>query len=245
LSGRVEERAQAVLLQLVGDVGYWTIPTGVVDPTEVGQRTFDARLTFSSRVPIGMQKVLAAGVDANGHVGATNDFTYAVADPTPQGFFVVALDWDADADLDLRVTMPNPAPTATEPSIELSPKRPSAYRRTPGTDPDPAAIAAAPHIDVDSNASCVIDGRRNENFITTAAPPHGHYQIRVDTFALCGQAAARWRVRVIVGGQVMRELRGIATPSDGYAAQGSDLPFGKDLRPGTAGAGVLVDEFDL
>lgn len=245
LSGRVEDRARAVLIQLAGDAGFWTVPTGVVDATEVGQRTFDARVTFSSRVPIGMQTINVVAVDAAGQIGAANDFVFAVQDPTPQALFVIALDWDADADLDLRVTMPSPTPTEAEPTIELSPRRPSAYRRTPGVELDPASLAAAPHIDVDSNASCVIDGRRRENLIATQAPPRGHYAVRVDTAGLCGVSAARWRVRVVVAGEVVRELRGIASPSDGYPAQGADLEFGKDLRPGTAGAGVLVDEFDL
>ncbi len=58
-------------------------------------------------------------------------------------------------------------------------------RRRPGT------------LDFDSNAACVIDGRRQENVIfTQTPPPPGEYIVRVDAFSLCGQAAAQWRLEV-------------------------------------------------
>jgi hypothetical protein len=73
----------------------------------------------------------------------------------------------------------------------------------------------------------------------------GHYTARVDTFALCGQAASRWRVTVYRDGEARAEAIGIATASDGYPAQGTAMSFGQDLRPGTAGAGQTALEFDL
>ena len=46
-----------------------------------------------------------------------------------------------------------------------------------------------PYLDFDSNANCVIDGRRQENVIfPTGSPPPGVYTVRVDASSLCGQA---------------------------------------------------------
>jgi hypothetical protein len=240
-SGRVVDTAQAVLIGLEGDAGYWVVPAGVVDPTEEGERTFSAKVGFSRQIGLGKQKVLVRGVDAQGRVGKPDDFTFVVLSDVPQGALVVALDWDADADLDLHVTMPNPNPTAMEPTIELWSKHTSSSRR--GL-PDGGADNGAT-IDIDSNAQCVIDGRRAENLIIKEAPPAGAYQVRVDVPGLCGLAAARWHVRVLRDGGLIGEARGIATSYDGYPAQGNGLMFGKDERPGPAGAGLLAVEFEL
>jgi hypothetical protein len=241
-SGNVVDTAQSVLIWLENDFGYWMIPTGVVDPVEEGQRTFGAKLGFARTVGPGKHVVQVRAVDAQGRIGKAKDFTYVVLDPTPQGALVISLDWDADADLDLRVTMPNPMPTAMEPTIEIGPKRPSSARSS--MVPDGGADSTA-RIDVDSNAQCVIDGRRMENFVIKQAPPAGAYQVRVDTASLCGVPAARWHVRVLRDGTVIGEASGIASPYDGYPAQGEGLMFGKDQRPGTAGAGALAVEFTL
>jgi len=241
-SGNVADTAEAVLLWLKDDIGYWVVPTGVVDPIETGQRTFSAKLAFARSVLPGKRAVQVQAVDAQGHIGKPQDFTYVVLDPTPQGALVIALEWDADVDLDLHVTMPNPMPTAIEPTLELWPKRTSSSRRTMVPDGGPDSTAT---IDVDSNAQCQIDGRRAENLVIEQAPPPGAYQVRVDTFGMCGLSSARWHVRVLREGNVIGEATGIATPYDGYPAQGNGLMFGKDERPGTAGAGLLAVEFTI
>jgi hypothetical protein len=242
-SGNVVDTAQSVLIWLKNDFGYWVLPTGVIDPIEMGQRTFSARLAFANTVGPGKHEVEVRAVDSQGHIGAPRDFTYVVLDPTPQGELVIALDWDADADLDLHVVMPNPMPTAMEPTIELWPKRASSRRYT-GPVPD-GGVDSTATIDVDSNASCSIDGRRAENFVIKQAPPKGAYLVRVDTAGMCGVSSARWNVRVLRNGSLIGEGQGIATPYDGYPAQGEGLMFGKDQRPGTAGAGLLAVEFSL
>jgi hypothetical protein len=192
----------------------------------------------------GKHAVEVRAVDAQGRVGKAKEFTYVVLDPTPQGALVVSLDWDADADLDLHVIMPNPMAAAMpmEPTIELWPKRTSS-RRSTGPVPDGGPDSTAT-IDVDSNASCVIDGRRVENFVIKQAPPPGGYKVRVDTAGLCGVSSARWHVRVLRDGNLVGEAMGIATPYDGYPAQGETM-FGKQAWPGTAGAGLLAVEFTL
>jgi hypothetical protein len=240
-SGRTLDTARSVLINLDGDAGYWIVPAGVPDATEEGQRDFSAKLGFSRTIGVGKHDVLVRALDAQGRVGAPDNFTYVVVNDVPQGALVITLDWDADADLDLHVTMPNPMPTAMAPTIELWPKNVSSQR---GALPDGGAESRAT-IDFDSNGACVIDGRRQENFVIKQAPPPGAYQVRVDTANMCAASSARWQVRVLRDGNPIGEARGIATPYDGYPAQGKNLTFGKDEPPGTAGAGVLAVEFNL
>jgi hypothetical protein len=240
-SGRVVDTASSVLINLPGDIGYWVVPTGVIDPSEEGQRDFSAKVGFSRDIGPGKHDVLVRALDPQGHVGKPDSFTYVVLDDVPQGALVVALDWDADADLDLHVVMPNPTPTAMDPTVEVWAKNISSRR---GGVPDGGADDRA-LLDFDSNAQCVIDGRRQENVVIKQAPPAGHYVVRVDTAGLCAVSSARWHVRVLRDGNLIGEGRGIATPYDGYPAQGKGLTFGKDQQAGTAGAGVLAVEFNL
>jgi hypothetical protein len=240
-SGRVVDTARSVLINLENDAGYWILPAGIADPTEEGERDFSAKLGFARNIGVGSHKVLVRAVDADSRVGEPDDFTYVVQDDVPQGALVVALDWDADADLDLHVTMPNPMPTAMAPTIELWPKKITS-RHGPAAD---GGVDSTATIDFDSNAQCVIDGRRAENFVIKQAPGAGKYQVRVDTAGMCATSSARWHVRVLRDGNLIGEGRGIATPYDGYPAQGKDLTFGKDEQPGTAGAGVLAVEFEI
>jgi hypothetical protein len=242
-SGNVIDTAQSVIMWLENDFGYWVLPTGVTDPIEPGQRTFAVKLGFARTIGPGSHKIAVQAVDSQGRIGKARLFTYVVLDVVAKGALVVTLDWDADADLDLHVTMPNPMPTAMEPSIELWPKRVTSRRFT-GPVPDGGADSTA-GIDLDSNGQCQIDARRLETFVIKQAPPPGDYQVRVDTFALCGVAAARWHVRVLRDGTVIGEGAGIASPYDGYPAQGDGVTFGKDERPGTAGAGILAVEFKI
>jgi hypothetical protein len=240
-SGRAATAAQSVLINLQDDAGYWVVPTGPLDATEEGQRTFSARLGFARTLVPGNLKVLARAVDLEGRVGTPDDLTFVALSNAAQGALVVSLDWDADADLDLHVVMPNPDPAAMDPTLELWPKRVSS-RKGPA---DGGAFDDRATIDFDSNAQCVIDGRRQENFVIKQAPPSGHYLVRVDTASLCAATAARWHLQVFRDGSVIQEARGIATPFDGYPAQGKDLMFGKDEQPGTAGAGLLAGDFSL
>ncbi len=98
--------------------------------------------------------------------------------------------------------------------------------------PDAAEIATAGELDFDSNEQCVIDGRRQENVVWKQAPPAGSYTVRVDAFSLCGEVAARWRVRVFLGGTLLGQARGQMTESD---TRGDHV----------AGAGLTVLSFTL
>jgi hypothetical protein len=246
-SGTVDAGAQAVLITWQQDTGSWNVPTGVIDALEPTQRTFSATIAFARETPAGRHDVEVRPVDDDGRVGLPYKFTYVVAATARPGALVISLTWDNDSDLDLHVTMPNPDPARAreEPTIEIWPKRPSSFRMAAGMAAGPDALTTAAVLDVDSNSQCVIDGRREENVAIMESPRSGHYVARVDTFALCGQAASRWRVTVYRDGEPRAEAIGVASPSDGYPAQGTGIMFGQDLRPGTAGAGQTALEFDL
>jgi hypothetical protein len=114
----------------------------------------------------------------------------------PTGALVVSLDWDTQADLDLHVQLPSDADAGVN---EIWSRKPSGLPAgTQGATFSDAT--AAGYLDFDSNSQCVIDGRRVENVIFPSNVPSGDYIVRVDTFSLCGEVAARWRVQVFAEG---------------------------------------------
>ncbi len=95
------------------------------------------------------------------------------------------------------------------------------------------------YLDFDSNAQCVIDGRREENAIWQTQlpdggpnPPLGLYQVRVDDWSLCGTSDANYQVAVYMGGKVIEQVTG------------QSLPF-NTRPPHGAGAGLTVLTFDI
>jgi len=195
LSGDVQE-GTSVLIGLANDAGYWIVPTPFLDPQTPSNFAFQTKMSFSPETPPGTQVLLLRGVDATGQIGPAQQFSLNVAPPVPSGALVVTLEWDTESDMDLHVVVPNPNDPSTP--IEIWSKTPTGLPpRVPGTPPPTpadlaAAIAAAGHLDFDSNAGCVIDGRRQENVIFLAPPPSGDYIVRIDAFSLCGQADAQW-----------------------------------------------------
>jgi hypothetical protein len=243
LTGSMDLGGRSVLVGWPGDPGFWIVPAGVIDPLEPTLRTFGATVSFSRDTPPGRHAIELRAVDETGKVGPVSTFAYAVAEATLPGSLVVSLTWDNDSDLDLHLSMPNPDPAAAAmtPTVEVWSKHPTTVRA--GTPPE--VVKRSPSLDVDSNGQCAIDGRRQEDVTIAEAPPAGHYLVRVDTFSLCGQASSRWKVTIYRDGMSRAEATGVATPYDGYPAQGANLKFGQDLRPGTEGAGQTAVEFDL
>jgi hypothetical protein len=121
-------------------------------------------------------------------------------------------------------------------SIEVWANQPTSLPPRPTFDPyTPERIMAGGQLDYDSNAGCVIDGRRAESVVWGGPPlPMGRYIVRVDTVSLCGEVAAQWRVDVFKDGNPVPIAAVRGESVDG------DTRFGH-----TQGAGVLALEFDL
>jgi hypothetical protein len=226
LLGALDPSATAVLLALDGDRGYWIVGAGVPATDAPTLPTFDVRLGFSRSIASGSRQLVAEAVDAAGRVGPPLRQTIDVSGATlPGGPLVVHLLWKDDADLDLHVVDPD--------GVEIFSRHPSGYRAPPPPAlPDPNGPANAGLLDGDSNASCVIDGRNQENVVWKVAPASGHYIVRVDAASLCGLTYADWRVEQVVDGNVVASASGEAIDADTRGAH-------------DAGAGRTALEFDV
>jgi hypothetical protein len=228
LGGRVSGTARAIALSLDGDVGYWIIPVGLPDATTAGDLDFDAKLTFARTLAAGTRDLEVRAVDAEGRFSApsANPYTIKPADLGVPTTLRVQLTWDSEADVDLHLAIPD--------GTIIWARNLNSYKPPgPGDPPaDPDAWKAGGILDFDSNSSCVIDGRREENVYWTQAPPPGKYTVKVDTWSLCAVPSARWHVTVTLGDTVLAQATGVGLDSD--------TRFGKN-----EGAGVLALTFDV
>lgn len=197
LSGVVDIGGTAVALGFTSDTGYWIVPAGPLDLAQPDQRDWSARLSFAPSLPTGTRDLEVIAIDGTGRFGQPSTLRLRVepheVDLTDTNL-VISLSWDTEADLDLHVVLPG------EPQDIVWAQHPTSYQLPqPGEPTDPAAIDAAGRLDVDSNAQCAIDGRREENVVwrgAAAVPPHGSFAVLVDTFSLCAAPTAHWTVDV-------------------------------------------------
>jgi hypothetical protein len=226
LTGALGATAGAVALSLRGDRGYWIVVAGPPALDAPDLPTFQATLSFSFDLPIGGLILVVRAVDAAGHFGDAMVVPLQSAPaPPPDGALVVSLDWDTEADLDLHVIVPG--------GVEVWAHNINSYEAPPpGTVVDAAAWMDGGILDFDSNAGCVIDGRRRENIVWQAPPPPGTYVVRVNTASLCRATAARWNVRVLAAGASIAAAQGISLPGDPRYSKG-------------AGSGVQALTFDV
>lgn len=225
LSGVVPTNATAVALYLDGDPGYWIIEPGTPDPTALGELGFSAKLSFSPLLPAGKYRLIGRAVDQAGRFGPPSEADLATADMPVGATLLISLRWDVEADLDLRVTDPD--------GVEIDSHKINSWQPpAPGSPPDPNGYQSGGILDFDSNANCVIDGRRLENVYWTVAPPHGHYVVRVDTYSLCGLPLARWQVEAQLGGMPLGEAHGLGRDADTFMSHDQ-------------GAGILALQFDV
>jgi hypothetical protein len=225
VSGLVPRVTRAVALSLDGDRGWWLITPGAVDPQTLDQLGFSARLSFSPTLPAGRYSLIARAVDEKGRFGPPAEADLMTASQTPDGArLVVTLSWDTQADLDLHLVTPSGVDVWAKKINSVDPP-------VPGSPGDPNAWMTGVILDFDSNANCQIDGRRQEDAYAMT-PPSGHYIARVDTFSLCGEAQADWRVTATLDGNALGDARGFSLPTD---------PTFKH----EAGAGVTALSFDV
>ncbi|AKV01574.1 hypothetical protein AKJ09_08237 [Labilithrix luteola] len=226
-SGTVDASSTSVALSLIGDPGYWIVPTGVPDVAAPDFPTFAVRVGFASSLPAGRQTLVTRAVDGAGNFGPAFTRTIDVAPQgLPAGVLVVNLRWQNEADLDLHVVDPN--------GVEIDKHNVNSYEPPPpGSPPEPPGTEHVGGVlDFDSNAQCVQDGLRAENVVWAEAPPRGHYVVRVDTSSLCGAVTSSWRVEAFLEGRSLGAIQGLATDAD--------TRFSHDR-----GAGVLALEFDV
>lgn len=231
ISGSAGPGSSAILMGLLGDSGHWVFPVQDVDQNTPGDFTFACTASFSRDTPVadgGDLSLVVRATDRNGNAGPAVIQPMRMEAAVPSGVLVVSLDWDTEADLDLHVQLPSTGDGGVN---EIWSRKPSGLPvGTTGASVDDGV--AAGYLDFDSNSQCVIDGRRQENVIFPTAAPSGEYQVRVDTFSLCGEVAARWRVRVFT--------QGSAEPLQAFG-QSTDT----DTRfPHGQGAGVRALVFD-
>jgi hypothetical protein len=212
LSGALGPRATAVAIGLVGDEGYWIVPAGLPSVAAPSYPTFGVTLSFSPALAAGTYSLLVQAADAAGDFGAPDPSPLTVAAaPAITGALVVTLRWDTESDLDLHVVDPN--------GIEI-------WRG------DKVPAGTTGYLDFDSNAECVIDGRRQEDVIFPADPPSGSYRVLVDTFSLCAASDAEWTVEARLFGQLVGSATGESLVTDTYGTH-------------DRGAGVLALAFSV
>ena len=223
LRGALGRSATAVTLALSGDSGYWVVPAGVPDVSAPDLPTFRSVASYARSLREGAYTLEARAVDERGQFGPPLRQVLTALPIAPSravaGELVVTLTWDTDADLDLHVVDPQ--------GHEIYHGAPSS-RDLFNADSE----ASLGVLDVDSNADCSGDGLRQEDVIWAAAPPAGHYLVRVDAPSLCGSAAARWRLLVMLRGAPLAAVSGSALDSATWGAH-------------DRGAGVLALGFDV
>lgn len=194
LSGTLGPTATAAAIGLTGDIGYWTVPAGLPSVTAPADPTFAVSLSFAQALAPGSYTLAAQAIDEQGRFGPPSTATLSVTGvPLPAGALVFTLRWDTESDLDLHVVDPAGDEIYWG---DISP-------------PGSGAI-----LDFDSNANCVVDGRREENVIWKDRPPSGTYLARVDTHALCAATYAYWSVEARLDGVVVGSAVGESLASD-------------------------------
>lgn len=227
LSGELDPEATAVAFALAGDLGYWVLRADVPSASALDAPTFATLVSFARRARTGARELVVRAVDRDGRFGPPLVKPIILTDRArPDGQLVISLTWSEKADLDLHVVDPR--------GVEVFERNPSSYEPPPaGSPPEPPGT---PHdggvLDIDGNGSCVLDGRGAENVVWSDPPPPGRYLVRVDTFSLCGDPVARWRVEAFLHGVRVGAAEGISTETDTRFSH-------------TRGAGVLALELDV
>jgi uncharacterized protein YfaP (DUF2135 family) len=205
IAGNLGANATSAAIGLQGDVGYWIVVAGVPNVATPTDPSFATSAAFSSGISAGEYTLVVRAVDDEGHFGPPSTQTLtSTASTTPTGALVVTLTWDTESDMDLHVVDPLGdeifhGDMSSEPPFQVDP---------------PDGGASYGYLDWDSNAGCVIDGKREEDVIWPPTPPSGAYLVRVDAASLCGQSIAHWKVDVLLDGVTIATASGVAVDAD-------------------------------
>lgn len=197
IDGRASGRASAIGIRFADlGSGYWVFPLGAPDPQFPGELSWEAELDFAlgaSDAP-GFHPLRVVAIDAAGAAGEQGELSVCLASRVPDNLSacdpktappdaVISLLWDADLDLDLRVALPD--------GRTVDPKHPL-------TNPDVDGGASSPDVGVfsrDSLASCVKDGRRQEDLVWQKRPK-GTVDLYVQLFDPCGHQSSTFTIVV-------------------------------------------------
>lgn len=226
LRGTLPGEANGVAIMRSGDPGHWIVTAGPPDPASPDLLSFDLRAELAHHTPEGELAIEARATARAGRTGQTRALALTVAAvPEDAAALAVTLEWEGAADLDLRVVDPA--------EVEIGGRNPNAWMMPPPEqEPDPTGWREGATLDVDAQAGCAPAGTRRERVRWPVAPAPGNYLVRVDTYSLCGDAGARWRVRATREGVVLGTAEGVSTPFD--------TRFSHDR-----GAGVLALRFSV
>ncbi|WP_394822524.1 hypothetical protein [Pendulispora albinea] len=227
-NGALAREATAAAIALSGDLGYWIVPAGAPTAETPDLASFQATLAFAPNLADGTYQLMVRAVDGAGRFGLPMSralSTVSTDEAVRNAELAISLRWDTEVDLDLHVVDPR--------GVEIWKRNINSYERpAPGEPIDPEGWKTGGILDFDSNAACVIDGRRRENVFWKSAPPEGHYVVRVDAFSLCSESTARFHVDVLRRGVSIGSAEGMSTEVDAR-------------YPHDRGAGVLALEFDF
>ncbi len=226
ISGALAASATSVLVALEGDRGHYIVTAGAATFEEPGLPSFRASLSFATTTPAGPLTLALSAVDAQGRVGPRKEVALTAQGRTRSPQLSIELRWDREADLDLHVITPD--------GTELYPRNINTYGMPApaGAAPSPNAYLDGGILDLDSNANCVIDGRREERASWSVPPASGVYTVRVATASLCAESIAHWTLEVWRAGQLAQTVQGIS--------QSYETRYGTGL-----GAGTLACEFTV
>jgi hypothetical protein len=215
VAGALGPGAAAAAIGLDRDAGYWIVPAGYPNVATPTDPSYAATGTFSAGILPGQYTLVVRAVDANGRFGApSTQILTAFAAPTTaytaSGDLVITLTWDTESDMDLHVV----TPYGTEIFHGAMSDQPPPFA-------PPVDGGSYGYLDWDSNAECVIDGKRQEDAIWPSPPPAGTFVVRVDAASLCGAADARWTVRALLDGKQIAEAQGLAVDPDTRGAHGN------------------------
>ena len=241
-AGSVLQGGRTVAVGLQDDSGYWIVlaPNLNRDVGSSGELLFSTTLSYAADIPPGPHNLVARAIGADQRMGAPFIAPVMISGFSDvSGAFQIKLTWSTNADLDLHVMVPvapmDPPDPKAPAQIEVWVNQPSSLPPRPLFNPyTDDEIAAGGLLDYDSNGSCVIDGRREENVTWGSAPPAGNYIVRVDAVSMCGQVAAQWQVDVF--------QEGVPVPIHAAFGEMTD----SDTRfPHGQGAGLDVLQFSV
>lgn len=240
--GGVQNPGRSVALGLADDDAYWLVPAATANLDVGGGKDllFSTTLSYASEIGAGRHDLVLRAIMPDGRMGPPVIQTVMISNfDDVRGALEVRLSWNTNADLDLHVVVPVAPASPPDPSaptaIEVWANNPSSLPPRPVFNPyTPEEIANGGLLDFDSNASCIIDGRRQENVVWGAAPPPGLYTVRVDASSMCGEVQAQWQIDVFLDGHQLPVRSAFGEAVD------SDTRFSH-----TEGSGVLALQFQI